>query len=294
MNKYTLLLLLFSFSLKGQEIKVNEKKHLTLIFESMIVSGIVSSDDYTFEYNENEPDNMALIKANSVNSEETSLIVKTENGTIFNINVVYGKEIKNIIKIHDSLGFNSGSTKISEKTINDSSDDKSSIKSSLKENDYIIGNTIINDNVNNTFSCLECETMIKKSKGIKRISDENFNIKFQLYNIFYFKNKLYILLSIENNSKLNYNINYIKSYINTNNENKSSSSQYLEINPVSIFNSNKTIYGESNRKYLFIYDQFSIDNNKKVTFELNEKNGERNIFLSIPHYLINNPKKIKL
>ena len=112
MNKYTLLLLLFSFSLKGQEIKVNEKKHLTLIFESMIVSGIVSSDDYTFEYNENEPDNMALIKANSVNSEETSLIVKTENGTIFNINVVYGKEIKNIIKIHDSLGFNSGSTKL--------------------------------------------------------------------------------------------------------------------------------------------------------------------------------------
>lgn len=293
MNKYLILLIFFSFSIKAQEIKVNEKKHLTLIFETNIVSGIVSNNDYTFEYNENELDNMALIKANKYNAEETSLIVKTENGTIFNINVIYGKDQKNIIKISDSLGVSSKfETSLSTKT-NDKKEKKELIQTSIKENDYMIGNTVINDNVNNNFVCTECVSMIKKVKGIKRISDEKYNIDVKLYNIFYFQSKIYILINIDNNSKLNYNLNYIKSYVNTNNDNVSSSSQYLEINPVSIFNSNKTIFGDTDRSYLFVYDQFSIDDNKKLIFEINEKNGERNLFLSIPHYLINNPKKFK-
>ena len=173
MNKNLLLLLLFSFSVKAQDIKVNEKKHVTLLFESNIVSGIVSSEDFVFEYNEEEPDNMALIKAISTSAEETSLVVKTENGTIFNINVLYGISKKSIIQISDTLGINSKrivpereillkKTTLKEKD-NSQNSVKDNIKNSIRENDYTIGNNIINDSENKDIECFECDKLLKSS-----------------------------------------------------------------------------------------------------------------------------------
>lgn len=303
MNKALLLLLLFSFSIKAQEIKVNEKKHITLLFESNIVSGIVSSEDFVFEYNEEEPDNMALLKAKSSLAEETSLVVKTENGIIFNINVFYGISEKNIIQISDTLGVSAKKT-VPEKEVvsnkpvlkekkNGETTVKDNIKKSLRENDYTIGDNIINDSENKDIECLECDKLLKSQKSIKRVLDEIYSVKIQLNNIYYLDNKLYFVINFVNESDSDYNLNYIKSYVETGNESKNSSSQYLEKNPVLIYNSNRTIPGNSERKYVFVYEQFSIDNNKKLTFEVNENNGERNLFLKIPHFLINNPRKIK-
>ena len=303
MNKNLLLLLLFSFSVKAQDIKVNEKKHVTLLFESNIVSGIVSSEDFVFEYNEEEPDNMALIKAISTSAEETSLVVKTENGTIFNINVLYGISKKSIIQISDTLGINSKrivpereillkKTTLKEKD-NSQNSVKDNIKNSIRENDYTIGNNIINDSENKDIECFECDKLLKSGKSIKRILDEIYSVEIQLYNIFYLDNKLYFIINFVNESDSDYNLNYIKSYVETGNESESSSSQYLEKNPILIYNSNRTIPGKSQRKYVFVYEQFSIDKNKKLTFEVIENNGERNLFLKIPHFLINNPKNLK-
>lgn len=307
MNKSLFLLIIyfFSFSIKAQEIKVNEKKHLTLLFESNIISGIVSSDDFVFEYNEDEPDNMALIKAKKSTAEETSLIVKTENGTIFNINVFYGINKKNIIQISDSLGVKSKplsksidpkvslkeKKNIESKESSASSNEK--VKNSLRENDYTIGNTVINDSENKEIDCPECDKIIKSQKSIKRILDETYKVRVQLNNIYYSNNKLFFVIDIKNESDLDYNLNYIKSYVDMGNENQSTSTQYLEKNPILIYNSNRTIPGNTQRRFVFVYDQFSIDNNKKLTFEVNESNGERNLSLKIPHFLINNPRKIK-
>lgn len=307
MNKFLFLLIIyfFSFSIKAQEIKVNEKKHLTLLFESNIISGIVSSDDFVFEYNEDEPDNMALIKAKKSTAEETSLIVKTENGTIFNINVFYGINKKNIIQISDSLGVKSKplsksiepkvslkeKKNIESKESGVSSNEK--VKNSLRENDYTIGNTVINDSENKEIDCPECDKIIKSQKSIKRILDETYKVRVQLNNIYYSNNKLFFVIDIKNESDLDYNLNYIKSYVDMGNENKSTSTQYLEKNPILIYNSNRTIPGNTERRFVFVYEQFSIDNNKKLTFEVNESNGERNLSLKIPHFLINNPRKIK-
>ncbi len=99
------------------------------------------------------------------------------------------------------------------------------------------------------------------------------------------------MISIINNSNIDYNINYIKSYVKQSKE-KASSNQYLEKNPIQIFNSNREIPAASNRKFIFVYDQFTIDKNKTFVFELNEANGERNQTLYINNFIINNPLKI--
>ena len=135
--------------------------------------------------------------------------------------------------------------------------------------------------------------MLKDKKSIKRIFDENYSVKVQINDIYYYQNKLYFVINFINESDIDYSFNYIKSYIDTNNDNKASTAQYLEKNPLFIYNAIRTIPGGTNRIIIFVYDQFSIDNNKKIVFEINESNGERNLSLKVPHYLVNNPKKFK-
>jgi hypothetical protein len=297
-NTLTLIfLLLLPFFLNSQ-IKVGDKKYTTLIFESNIISGIVSNNDFDFEFNEDSPENMALLKAKNKLAEDTSLIVKTENGTVFNINLVYGTNEKNIQIIPDSLGvklnINYKKGTIKENDAVESNKSIGEINKNIKENDYKIGNTVINDSENKKIKCYECENLIKNNHSVKRVFDKLYNITIKFNNVYYLNNKLYFVLTFKNESDLDYSFNYIKSYIETGNENRVSSAQYLEKNPILIYNLTRTIVGKSEKKFVFVYDQFSIDNNKKLTFEINENNGERNLVLEIPHFFINSPKKIDI
>lgn len=296
--KWFFVFITFPLLTFGQDIKANERKFTTLLFESNIISGIVGSDDYVFEFNQEEPDNVALIKAVNKNASETSLVIKTENGTIFNLNLLYGTDNKNIVRISDTLGVSIKGKSVEKNiTKNTNSNSKSSTevqaKKSVREDDYTIGNTTLNDNENNQVECVECENILKAKKTIKRVFDENYNVKAQINDIYYFQNKLYFVVNFINESDLDYSFNYIKSYIETNNDSKVSTTQYLEKNPLFIYNTNRTIRGGTSRVLIFVYDQFSIDNNKKVVFEINESNGERNLSLKVPHYLVNNPKRYK-
>jgi hypothetical protein len=298
-NKWLFVFITFPLLTIAQDIKVNEKKFTTLIFESNIVSGIVGNEDFIFEFNQDEADNMALLKAVNKSALETSLVIKTENGTIFNLNVLYGVAEKNIVHISDTLGVSIKVKNIENKiTHNSNSNTKVNnselqAKKTVREDDYTIGNTTLNDNENKQIECVECENILKAKKTIKRVFDENYNVKAQINDIYYFQNKLYFVVNFINESDLDYSFNYIKSYIDTNNDSKVSTTQYLEKNPLFIYNTNRTIRGGTSRVLIFVYDQFSIDNNKKVVFEINESNGERNLSLKVPHYLVNNPKRYK-
>jgi len=287
------------------QIKVNESKHIALVFDSNILSGIVSSDDYDFEFNPDGIDNLGLLKSKKKNSQESSLVVKTENGTLFNLSIIYtssSKDLKNIIEVKDSLGFNKNKVstqgkknieKQSVPAVKSLNETTPLVKASIKENDYTIGNTTINDMDSVKVDCYDCKRILRFKKNIKRIFNTNYNVKLQLNNLLYKDNKLYFVVKFINSSDLDFNINYIKSYVDTGDSSKSSSSQYLEMYPIQIFNSNRTIKGGGERVFIFVYDQFSIDNNKRLTFEVNENNGDRNIFMEVPHFIVNNPKKLR-
>jgi len=296
--KLTMLFLSFSFSLLSQ-IKVSNKKHTALIFEGNIESAIVSSPNYSFEYNEVKPSNIALIKALNTKVEETTLIVQTTNGVLFNLDVKYNPKSENIVNISDSLGVKlKGKEKYStelERNIfsNIPLEEKKEIKGSIKENDYTIGNVVINDRINATIPCEFCQKVLQQKKGILKVLDIKYDVTIRFKNVFYNPDKLYFIVSIENKSNSNYHLNYIKSYISSGKDNVLATSQYLEVYPVQIYNSNGIIESKSERNFVFVYDLFTIDKNKSLVFEVNERNGERNLFLSVPNNIINNPRILK-
>lgn len=294
--KIKVLAFLICLQVNSQTLKISDNKFVSVIFDSNILQGAVGNDDFTFEYNTNGTEKVALLKANRKDAKETNLIVKTANGTLYNINIEYGFEAKNIVKLNqsDGMNLNGNSSSISVPINNSSSENKevSNVKNNIRENDYTIGNTVINDAENSPKDCSVCDRIMEVGKYIKRINTSDYGIKLDLENVCYSDSKIYISINIINKSNIDFNINYIKSYVKQSKE-SASSNQYLEKNPIEIFNSSRVIKSKMERKIIFIYDQFTIDDNKSLVFELNEANGERNQMLFVPNYIINNPLKLK-
>ena len=290
--KISIIALFFCAFATAQTLKVNENKLVSVVFDSNIIQGAVGNDDYNFNFNPEGTESVALLQATKKGAKPSNLVVKTSNGILYNINIEYSLDSQNIVRIEQSQGIKlTNATAESPTTVQNGADDKSNIKRSIRENDYTIGNTVINDAVNKQQDCGLCDKIFAIGKNVKRINSTNYNIKLDLENVAYSEGKVYVSINIINNSNIDYNINYIKSYVKQSKE-KASSNQYLEKNPIQIFNSNREIPAASNRKFIFVYDQFTIDKNKSFVFELNEANGERNQTLYINNFIINNPLKI--
>lgn len=290
--KISIVAFFFCAFATAQTLKVNENKLVSVVFDSNIIQGAVGNDDYNFNFNPEGTESVALLQATKKGAKPSNLVVKTSNGILYNINIEYSLDSQNIVRIEQSQGIKlTNSTAESPSTAQNGADDKSNIKRSIRENDYTIGNTVINDAVNKQQDCGLCDKIFAIGKNVKRINSTNYNIKLDLENVAYSEGKVYVSINIINNSNIDYNINYIKSYVKQSKE-KASSNQYLEKNPIQIFNSNREIPAASNRKFIFVYDQFTIDKNKSFVFELNEANGERNQTLYINNFIINNPLKI--
>ncbi|MFK7102230.1 DUF4138 domain-containing protein [Flavobacterium oreochromis] len=291
--KYNIMFFCFLFlsctSVNAQEIKVNENKFITILFDSNITQGAIGNDDFILEYSEDSSENIALVKANSKNAKSTNLVIKTQAGYLYNIDLNYGNPEKNSIVFGADAGLKIGNVK---PIVSNNTGASTAVKSNVKENDYTIGETVINESYINN-DCSNCAKILEEKKIIKRITTDAYSMNIQLENLFYSENKLYLVVTIHNGSNIDYNINYIKTYLSQGKDSKVATSQYLEKNPINIYNTKRTIKGLSSQKMIFIYDQFTIDDNKNLIFELNESNGERNLFLKIPSFIINKPFNIK-
>lgn len=106
-------------------------------------------------------------------------------------------------------------------------------------------------------------------------------------NIYVYKDKLYFAVSVGNASPINYDINYIKFYTVDKKKLKKASKQEIEMTPVFSFNNIGTIDAQTNDyPIIFVFDKFTIANDKKLVVELGEKKGGRNIAIDIGQDLI--------
>jgi hypothetical protein len=288
------LFIILSNLILAQDIEVNNSKLLTLIFPSNVVNATVGSNSYSVEYNVDNAEPIIFLKA-KLNAEESNLIVKTEDNTLYNFTLKFSKAIpKNSIIISSDQGINLKSISIKASVSGGTATKGGNVKDNVRENDYTIGNTIINDSENRQVDCSICPGLMEKGKKLKRITSSKYDVKLDLESVYYYDSKIYVIVNMYNLSNVDYFINYIKTYIQQQKESESSSAQYLEMNPIQIYNSNRVIKGNKASKMIFIYNQFTIDNNKNLVFELNEANGERNLNLKIPNYIINKPTNVKI
>jgi len=273
MKTYTIVLLLFSINqINAQQpldtIYANDTKNVALFFPEPIRQGITGSDNFVFTYNREKEQYFGLLQAKP--GKESNLVVVNRNGSIFSYIIRYKAQLSTLnyfIPLSSSIG--------NEKP---------------KAIDLVETGTFEKgiDNRSNYYQKL-CSYLLERKQRKSRIKNRNEGIILTVENIIFEKEELYFVIKIENNSTLDYDLNFLNLSIETRLKGKRKSIQRLYQEPIFKCELPSKIAENENARFVIVIPKFSLSNDRRVLLELNEKNGERNIELKISHRYINNP-----
>ena len=134
-----------------------------------------------------------------------------------------------------------------------------------------------------------CAYLLDRKKRIGRHQKRKEGIVLSVENIVFDTDELYFVIQIKNNSSLDYDLNFLNFSIETRQKGKKKSLQKLYQEPLFQYNVPSRIAKNETVRLVYVLPKFSLSNERRAVFELNEKGGERNIKLKIGHRFVNDP-----
>jgi len=255
---FTIALLLIGLEVNAQVqvLKASTDKFITVQFPTKVdfYQNSVSIHD---KIGIRQVDDILFIQFLEPNVQETNLFVKTVDNKTYNFLLQYHEDPTDLtVRIGASDIMNESQSNANSLPVNGSNISQNL----LKESGYI------------------------KSRNISSYK----NIKVILNGIYVNSNKMYVLMRIDNNSNINYDVNAFKFYI-TNSKGIATSEQTVDVNILNITPDLKMLPKGKN-KIVFMFDKFSVGDDKQLLFELTEKNGDRNLSFPILASLIDNAR----
>lgn len=249
-------------------IYANEQMNVALYFPSPIIQGITGSENFAFTYNRESQQNLGLLQATM--GSDSNLLIVDNKGFIFSYILRYKPSLS---KLNYFLSDSSSIGNLNTIGYDD--------KVAFKATDSLQGN---NENLLKFFKFL---ILRKVKKPIAR--KKSYDIILSLDDIVFEEDKFYMTIGIKNTSGLDYDLNFLRSYIQTKKMGKKTSMQRLLKVPVYQYRFPEKIEAKSSHRVILVFPKFSLSRDKKFIFELNEKNGERNMKLVIKNKFINDP-----
>jgi hypothetical protein len=249
-------------------IYANDTKNVALFFPEPIRQGITGSDNFVFTYNREKEQYFGLLQATP--GKESNLLVVNRNGSIFSYIVRYKKQLSKLnyfIPLSNSIG--------NEKPI-------------VKDSVLVESSEELVDNTNYYYQKF-CSYLLNRKQRIGRIKKRNEDIILTVENIVFDKDELYFVIEIENNSTLDYDLNFLNLSIETRQKGKRKSLQRLYQEPIYKHNLPSKIKENETARFVYVLPKFSLSDDRRAILELNEKDGERNIEMKLSHRYINNP-----
>lgn len=249
-------------------IYANDTKNVALFFPEPIRQGITGSDNFVFTYNREKEQYFGLLQAKP--GKNSNLLVVNKNGSIFSYIVSYKKQLSKLnyfIPLSSSIG--------NEKPIIPDSIQVVSTEENIDNRTYYYQKF--------------CSYLLNSNQRVGRIKKRTQGIVLTIENIVFDKEELYFVMRIENNSSMDYDLNFLNLSIETRQKGKRKSLQRLYQEPIyKHLLPSKIVEGKMVR-LVYVMHKFSLSNERRAILELNEKDGERNIELKISHRYINNP-----
>ncbi|GFD72659.1 hypothetical protein KUL113_20790 [Tenacibaculum sp. KUL113] len=249
-------------------IYANDTKNVALFFPEPIRQGITGSDNFVFTYNREKEQYFGLLQAKP--GKNSNLLVINKNGSIFSYIVSYKKQLSKLnyfIQLSSSIG--------NEKPIIPDSIQVVSTEENIDNRTYYYQKF--------------CSYLLNSNQRVGRIKKRTQGIVLTIENIVFDKEELYFVMRIENNSSMDYDLNFLNLSIETRQKGKRKSLQRLYQEPIyKHLLPSKIVEGKMVR-LVYVMHKFSLSNERRAILELNEKGGERNIELKISHRYINNP-----
>ena len=277
MKKYIIIsaLIIVSASTKAQQqpipldtIYANDTKNVALFFPEPIRQGITGSDNFVFTYNREKEQYFGLLQATP--GKESNLLVVNRNGSIFSYIVRYKKQLSKLnyfIPLSSSIG--------NEKPI-------------VTDSVLVESSEELVDNSTYYYQKF-CSYLLNRKQRIGRIKKRSEGIILTVENIVFDKDELYFVIEIENNSSLDYDLNFLNLSIETRQKGKRKSLQRLYQEPIYKHNLPSKIKENKTARFVYVLPKFSLSDDRRAILELNEKDGERNIEMKLSHRYINNP-----
>lgn len=263
MKQLMLILLgLFSFAGTAQSLDTifaNENHNTALFFPNKVRQGIVGSSNFVFSYSQEKPQYFGLLKA--IPGTSSNLLVFTQDGEIYSYVLSYKKDLSSFnyfIRAEESIGNEVTMGKKSAPVLGDTLPAKQEKKEMRQEK----------------ILKRRAEYYFQRSEGVIKSRRED-GLSLAARDLFYFKDEVYLVLSLENRSGITFEPNYLKVYVTRGNKKRNSSYQRILKEPVYTYNFPSEVLDLQQRKFVLVFSKFTVGKNENIELEMREKKGNR-------------------
>ena len=242
-------------------LKITTNKTTNLIFPYAIKSVDRGSADVLAQKAKGV-ENILLVKAGRQNFSETNLSVITADGKLYSFILDY---INNPTAINISFGADILNT---------------DVPSSLKPL------------YNEASMRITVERILKQKKSVRGIRDYRYEVRFSLNGIYIKNDVIFFMVQVANNSNINYDVDMLRFFIRDATKAKRTATQEIEVEPRYVYGDTSTIKGDTKNTIVFALPKFTIPDQKLLSIQLMEKNGGRNLQLSVPNRTILKAKSL--
>lgn len=234
---------------KPYQLDITWHKTTLLIFPASIQSAD-RGDQYVLAQKVKGTDNILKVKAGQKDFEQSNLSVITKDGKVYSFTVNYSDDpsyqVVDLRKNRDKTPVNFSGLSLNKKQIES----------------YF-------------------EMITHQKSFVHGVKQHKFQMKFKLRGIYVKNDILFFQFSLDNKTKLRYDIGFLRFYIKDKKQPKRTAVQEKEIKPVLL----KILPFEAEGKGKTIvaaFKQFSIADDKNLIIELMEKDGDRHFQLKVP------------
>lgn len=134
--------------------------------------------------------------------------------------------------------------------------------------------------------------IVNSKRTIRLVNESGNKIGLSLRGIYIKDNVIFYHFRIRNQSNINYDVDFLRFYIRDKQKVKRTASQEVDIKPLYVFGNADKIKGQTNQDVVYALEKFTIPDAKRLVIEMFEKNGGRNLNLSIKNKTIVNARLI--
>lgn len=237
-------------SINAKNIQLSYSKTTSIVFPYAVKSVDRGSQDILVQKAKGI-ENILLLKAGKQNFAQTNLTVVTADGKLYGF-VLNFDELCPTLTLRAEYNSNS---------------DKEVLFSAENQNQKEV----------QQYSQLA----LSKKKKTPGLSTSRFSVQLRVNGIFVHQDVMYFRVLLENNSRINYDVDQLRFFIRDQKKSKRTASQELEIVPLFATSDISKISDHSEVSLVFAIPKFTIPQKKLFTLELIEKNGGRHLELNI-------------
>lgn len=136
------------------------------------------------------------------------------------------------------------------------------------------------------------KAIVFAKKPRKPVREKQYKITLSLNGIYIKDNVIFYHFRISNQSNINYDVDFLHFFIRDQAKVKRTASQEVNVKPEYVYGNDKSIKGNASQDIVYAMQKFTIPDAKRLVIEMFEKNGGRNISLSIRNKTIVNARLV--